>query len=455
MNKKSLFWIFVFVLLVSNSLAIDSTINKYYSSFAKEDFNSYWSTLYLEDYSQSELELRKDGILETWKVIDTLSYEIKDLIIEENGDLGVASYVIKTTLGEITDNGPNTLSYEMDMTAILINSDGWRVYSVNPSKLLRENIDEIYKEEDIVLPNSMPEIKETKKSDQKFKSDCGDGICSSNEVCPFDCETVLETNLPPLGLKVGECSLDYSKVKELEGKAIPNIPLVDSLIGNNKVLLIKIDDKEFSYLLKDKKLSKSDNEPDLIIDSDSCTIARIIGGSDPKFEYEQGNINLRANGFVDKVKLGFSNLLFTIYSWFTSQKEFLFEAEEGILVKGGRYSSIGPSGRGPGEVYLGNGNAQVNYDFEVDEGEYHFYISITDDKKHSNGARDATFNINGKDIKYSHVSKNTMTKNSVWTWEYLGKVTLQNTNKMTLIKDKSTSAAFIMDKFKFSVEKIE
>ncbi len=128
--------------------------------------------------------------------------------------------------------------------------------------------------------------------------------------------------------------------------------------------------------------------------------------------------------------------------------EIYVEAETGTLTNAGQYSRIATNtSRGNGEAYLGDGGAKVSYVISLkDSRKYVLWISITDDNKHADGARDAMIDVNGDSLHYDHVSKDT----NGWEWVKINNVYLKNgNNEISFTKDKTTSAAFIMDAFKF------
>jgi len=156
-------------------------------------------------------------------------------------------------------------------------------------------------------------------------------------------------------------------------------------------------------------------------------------------------------------------ILLLMFLWLIGSKEnnqenitsIIIEAESGQLKSAGKYSHIAESNRGgekETESYLGDGGAYMEYNIDVAvSGEYTMYLRINDDAKHSSGTRNATIIVNNTSIKYKHNSHNT----NGWEWIKLGKVQLnKGINHIIIKKDKTTSAAFIIDKFKFeSLEK--
>jgi len=127
------------------------------------------------------------------------------------------------------------------------------------------------------------------------------------------------------------------------------------------------------------------------------------------------------------------------------------EAETGELDNAREYTHIGESSRGS-EVYLGDGNAAVQYSFYINEGKkgnYCLYIRVFDDGKHPDGARNVSilFNDTNK-LHYDHKSE----AYNTWTWLKVGQIELSNgDNNVKFIKDQTTSAAFVMDAFRLEL----
>jgi hypothetical protein len=111
------------------------------------------------------------------------------------------------------------------------------------------------------------------------------------------------------------------------------------------------------------------------------------------------------------------------------------------------YSYIGESARGT-EAYLADKGATATYKFTAEKaGSYRLEISLSDDAVHDNGARNATVTLNGGGtVFYKHQSENT----NGWKWYSLGQLSIKKgKNTVTFIKDETTSAAFVMDQFRF------
>jgi hypothetical protein len=111
------------------------------------------------------------------------------------------------------------------------------------------------------------------------------------------------------------------------------------------------------------------------------------------------------------------------------------------------YSYIGESARGT-EAYLAEKGATANYTFSAEKaGSYRLEISLSDDAVHDNGARNATVTLNGGGmVFYKHQSENT----NGWKWYSLGQLSVKKgKNTITFVKDETTSAAFVMDQFRF------
>lgn len=134
--------------------------------------------------------------------------------------------------------------------------------------------------------------------------------------------------------------------------------------------------------------------------------------------------------------------------------ELEIEGETGTLSgERTRYSNIGESARG-GEAYLGDGGATATYNFKsAHEGNMYLYVALSDDGVHDSGKRNAIINFNGAELKYTHISENTITSASPWKWYYLGEVPVKLNNVVSFEKETTTSAAYVMDKFKLTATK--
>lgn len=125
------------------------------------------------------------------------------------------------------------------------------------------------------------------------------------------------------------------------------------------------------------------------------------------------------------------------------------DGKTGVLTNGSAWSNISDIERdnGHGEAYLGDKNATATYTFEAPiAGTYRLWIKLSDDAMHLDGARNATVLINGSQtLSYTHVSEDT----KGWKWYNIGSTTIKSgTNTISLTKDDTTSAAFVMNQFK-------
>lgn len=110
------------------------------------------------------------------------------------------------------------------------------------------------------------------------------------------------------------------------------------------------------------------------------------------------------------------------------------------------YSYIGESARGT-EAYLAEKGATATYEFTSEAaGSYKLEISLSDDAVHDSNTRSATVTMNGGGVVfYKHQSEDT----KGWKWYSLGTLSVKKgKNKVTFVKDETTSAAFVMDQFR-------
>lgn len=124
----------------------------------------------------------------------------------------------------------------------------------------------------------------------------------------------------------------------------------------------------------------------------------------------------------------------------------LVEAGDGLLGGEDSFSYIGQSARGM-EAYLADKGITATYNVESPGGYYSLLIKVNDDGMHADGARSARVTINGSQIAtYEHVSKVI----DGWEWFRLGNFDLKaGSNEVIFEKLEATSAAFVMDEFKF------
>lgn len=125
----------------------------------------------------------------------------------------------------------------------------------------------------------------------------------------------------------------------------------------------------------------------------------------------------------------------------------LVEAGNGVL--GGEedyFSYIGESARGM-EAYLADKGITATYNVESPGGQYSLLIKVNDDGLHADGARSAKVTVNGSQMAtYNHVSKVI----DGWEWFRMGNFDLKaGGNEVVFEKLETTSAAFVMDEFKF------
>ena len=409
--KRIFLAVMIFCLVMSTALAYeksDAAVLAYYDTFVNEDMDGYLAVSYLEHYSQEALQDKKEYLSALFDLYDTTHYELSELSVLEEGSYAYAEYLLTST---IVGNGEEFTSTEQ-MSMTLLYLDGWKVFQVTPTKVLLQNMQEEEEE---------PLFEETYTEEPK-------------RICLYETKDFEDVN-------------DFSLVE---------YGALGSVIGNDKVLKVEINNDEYYYhFLNDviNSISKTE-EIDYVATLDGCTLQRIISGSDPMAEYNEGNIELKGMGVTEKIKTGLGKIISRIVGWFSpTPYELRVEAETGELGLAGRYTFIGPTSRGPGELYLGNGNAFATYWIDFDyEGILHLYARVADDAKHANGARNAVMSMNGEELMYKHVSANYQP----WGWEYVGEVfVVKGMNQFIVTKEKTTSAAFVADSFGFFEEKQE
>lgn len=125
----------------------------------------------------------------------------------------------------------------------------------------------------------------------------------------------------------------------------------------------------------------------------------------------------------------------------------VIEAGDGVLGGNVFLSYIGESARGK-EAYLADRGVTATYSVDTNTpGVYELWIKINDDGLHLDGARDAKITINTSQIsQYIHISQEI----DGWKWVKISTFTLMDgVNSVVFEKIEDTTAAFVMDEFKF------
>jgi len=452
MRKAILFPIIAVLLLACPAYAeaspITSLVESHYSAYAKEDINAYLAT-YIS-MSEAATMAKRDNVLAIWENTDTLSYSISDFDIDEYKDVVIASYTIDYTLA-FTKEG-KIVSNRDRLSAVMINENGWKIVFVGDEPGVQAAMAEL-------LLSSNRTYKEEPKPQEK----CGDGKCEIGETCETDCTRIeytcqtCSTEGEKIDLRGREkkttCAYDSSKIKPGNSGDLPELP---SVVPKNVRLKGVVDDEVYFAELKDGKYTTYSylEDVDYIITTDSCTFANVVKGDlDPQEAYEKDLIKLEGQTIGTKIKGTIANLVLTVYNWFKSTPfSIIIEAETGLLENKGRYSFIGATSRGPGELYLGDGGASAAYSFDSDyAGKAHIYLWVSDDGLHADGARSVVFNVNGQDLPYNHKSANYVQNGKFWGQEYLGQADIiKGKNTAVITKPSTTSAAFTLDKFLIS-----
>ena len=123
------------------------------------------------------------------------------------------------------------------------------------------------------------------------------------------------------------------------------------------------------------------------------------------------------------------------------------EAGDGLLGGDVFLSYIGESARGK-EAYLADGGVKATYVVETTaSGQYELWVKINDDGLHLDGARNAKVTVNTSQVgQYNHVSQEI----DGWKWVEITTFTLlEGDNTVIFEKIETTTAAFVMDEFKF------
>ncbi len=482
---------FLTLILIQNAFSSNTeleaklALDNYYQAFANEDIDKIMGMKYLSQDS-SEYEGVKKLTQKQFDEMDILSYSLSNVKAETYKNAAIIEYFLDMKIGY--EQG--TLLVDEEMKAILIKTDSrWKIFMVAEKEIidrmmLQVNLEkglQTYEiEQEATEPKPEPitngcgdnicDIGESCIADCGFEpwtKTCGNGICEENEDCAYDCN-----NLETIDFRTGtqntyKCKLIFN-INEIDNKNLNdyniNVPswLKDQVLTDKKIKL-KLDSKEYNFKIENDTISILENleDYDYLITTDSCTINSIIN-QDLTFDeaYNQEKITLETKGASNTIKTWIGKLFYSIYSLFNpSPVKIIIEAEDGTLKNPGRYSFIGATSRGPGELYLGTGGSYAEYEINnTIDGTAYIYFMFSDDAKHRDGTRDANFYFNNQKLEFKHKSINTLDIPSGKYWDrvYLGEIELKKGPlKIKIEKPKQTSAAFVMDKMIISDTKLE
>ena len=409
-----------------------NSIDNYYLTFGAENMDDYLNTQYLNHLDSEELSAKKDLIQEMWDEYAS-GYSLSDrdnCVYFIDDSIAFVEYTLSTYL--LDDDYNELNSFDMQMTAILFNIDNdWKIFNTIPTSVFEFNtVVDLFSDKD--------DLRDDDSISENFSKIAVDILRTPETViCDID------------------INLSFSEAYSLE-----DLSSVDLLIGNDKFIKVIIgDDIETYYHYMDNHITSVPfpDDIDFTVTMDSCTLQRLTQGASPQVEYEEGNIKFKGEGLGSSLKVVLGKVIFKIYSWFsdTPTFELWIEAETGELKSTGKYSFIGPTSRGPGELYLGDKNSFAKYKFNLEENKMiYLYARVNDDGLHKDGSRSVKFDIDGLSVDYEHKSRNYVINGDFWGWVYIGEFDLSSgEHTLTVNKSIQTSAAFIVDKFAFFDEK--
>ncbi|PLW80147.1 hypothetical protein C0585_04495 [Candidatus Woesearchaeota archaeon] len=408
--RKEIFVLIIFLLMFQVVYAdeIEDTLTNYYESFKTENLDLYYDTQTLNLFTEEQRISEKELINLIFEKTDLIDYKINNLEYTIDGNAAVLNYELYAKVTE----GDESLEYTENFVAILVKEDKWMVFKIVPQATFE------------VLVN-----------------DAGiNGDFSDNNDLIFDGNEIKDScvaNLSLIEYVDGVNMYDYASQKVID------------MVAGDKNIEFKIGEESIYLAVSSGVIKLLDSEPEtihFIAETDECIFEEIANQElDPMVAYNNDKITLKGNTIGSKTKTFFGKIGLTIFNFFNKKNNVIeVEGEDGTLGGPIKYSFIGETSRGPGELYLGSGGSYASYTFESGAKQsMYLYVKVSDDSKHANGARSVVIDINGEEYDYNHVSA---TYNP-WGWEYVAKIKVQKgTNTLVITKPKQTSAAFVMDK---------
>lgn len=426
-----------------------NSLDNYYLTFGAKNMDNYLDAQYLDHLSAEELDAKKNLIQQMWEEY-TSGYSLDEqdsFVYIVNGSIAFVEYSLSIYLYDLADN--ELMSKDVKMTAILFQTEeNWKIFNTIPTLIFEFNTavdlfeDNSFENSNVLLLNET-----TQNNFSKVAIDMHD------------------TNLNNLTKQINDneidvCGIDIDLSLGGEGYSLEDSSVVDLLLGNDKLVRVKIGTNSelyYHYIDGYLKFLQSAENVDFTIILDTCTLQRMVEGANPQLEYENGNIQINGEKIGPKLKVILGKVFFKIYSWFAEEPslELWIEAETGELENPGKYSFVGSTSRGPGELYLGTKDSFVKYSFTLNDLKtIYLYARVNDDGLHKDGARSVLFDIDGVKKTYEHKSINYVVDGYIWGWVFIGEYDLSGgKHEMIITKPAQTSAAFIADKFVLFEEK--
>lgn len=114
-----------------------------------------------------------------------------------------------------------------------------------------------------------------------------------------------------------QCTVNLAQLR-VENLSLEHTPGVKNVIGNNKNVHLQIDEESFYYHVGDGIVNSISETEEIHYDvtTDSCTVDRIMKGSDPVEEYNNKNIIVKGRTAGAAIKMWFIRAGVGIYGWF-------------------------------------------------------------------------------------------------------------------------------------------
>ena len=150
MKGLSLAKSFIALLVLSSLVCAESSmlaaLQNYYKYSKEENSGSYFSTIDLSEFTDHEIQLKKDLVSELWGRFDTLDYALSNVHEYSNGDFGIIEYHLNAIVqGPDGNGGQGQFSYSDDFVATMRQVDGvWKVNNVQQADVFAANMENFF-----------------------------------------------------------------------------------------------------------------------------------------------------------------------------------------------------------------------------------------------------------------------------------------------------------------------
>jgi hypothetical protein len=150
MNASSQVKAFIALLMLSSLAFAQSamlvSLQDYYKHSKSENIDAYFGVMDLSEFSQQEVQLKRELVATLWERFDTLDYTLSNASEYAEDDFGIIEYHLSARIrGPDGSGGQGEFSYEDDFVATMRQVDGsWKVNNVQQADVFAANMENFF-----------------------------------------------------------------------------------------------------------------------------------------------------------------------------------------------------------------------------------------------------------------------------------------------------------------------